>query len=92
ALIDGYEATLPLNGVAFEGSDLFDVLQNDADMASITIIPGMRQAVLKILAPQSACPIFEYITGQISAGRKQIRFFGKLFDGLLDVEIIFTPV
>lgn len=92
ALDDGCEATLPLNGVAFEGSDLFDVLQNDADMTSITIIPGMRQAVLKILAPQNAPPIFESITGQLSAGRKQIRFFGKLFGGLLDVEITFTPV
>lgn len=92
ALDEGCEATLPLNGVAFEGSDLFKVLRNDADMASITIIPGARSAVLKIFAPQSEPPIFESITGQLAAGRKQIRFSGTGCGGLLDIEIIFTPV
>ena len=92
AIDQGCEATLPLDGVMFEGSGLFDVLHNDADMASITIIPGARPAVLKILAPQSEPPIFESITGQLTAGRKQIRFSGAGFGGLLDVKIIFTPV
>lgn len=49
---EGREATLPLDGVVFEGSKLFDVLHKDADLASITIMPMARPAVLKILAPQ----------------------------------------
>lgn len=92
ALDEGCEATMPLDGVEFEGSDLFTVLQKDADMGSITIIPGARSAVLKILAPQSQPPIFESITGQLATGRKQIRFSGTGCGGLLDVEVIFTPV
>lgn len=92
AIDEGCEATLPLDGVAFEGLDLFAVLQNDSEMASITIMPGARPAVLKILAPQSEPPIFESIAGQLTTGRKQIRFSGAGCGGLLDVEVIFTPV
>lgn len=89
---EGREATLPLDGVVFEGSKLFDVLHKDADLATITIMPAARAAMLKILAPQSEPAIFETINGQLTAGRKQIRFAGVGCGGLLDVEIIFTPV
>lgn len=89
---EGREATLPLDGVVFEGSKIFDVLHKDANLASITIIPAARPAVLKILAPQSNPPIFEIITGKITTGRKQIRFSGAGCGGLLDVEINFTPI
>lgn len=88
---EGREATLPLDGVVFEGSKLFDVLHKDTDLASITIIPTARPAVLKILASQTGSAIFETISGQLTAGRKQIRFSGTGCGGLLDVEIIFTP-
>lgn len=91
AIDDGREATLPLDGVVFEGSKLFDVLHKDADLASITIMPAARPAVLKIIAPQTEPPIFETINGQLTAGRKQIRFAGAGCGGLLDVEIVFTP-
>lgn len=89
---EGREATLPLDGVVFEGSKLFDVLHKDADLATITIMPAARAAMLKILAPQSEPAIFETINGQLTAGRKQIRFAGVGCGGLLDVEIIFTPI
>ncbi|WP_139235484.1 MULTISPECIES: hypothetical protein [Comamonadaceae] len=88
---EGREATLPLDGVVFEGSKLFDVLHKDADLASITIMPMARPAVLKILAPQIEPAIFETIGGQLTAGRKQIRFAGAGCGGLLDVELAFTP-
>ncbi len=91
AIDGGCEATLPLDGVVFEGSKIFDVLHKDADLSSITIIPAARPAVLKILAPQNVPAIFETIAGQLSAGRKQIRFSGSGCGGLLDVEIVFTP-
>ncbi|MBY4596105.1 hypothetical protein [Ottowia caeni] len=90
AIDDGREATLPLDGVVFEGSKLFDVLHNDADLASITIMPAARPAVLKIFAPQTAPAIFESVAGQLTAGRKQIRFSGSGCGGLLDVEIIYS--
>jgi len=88
---EGREATLPLDGVVFGGSKLFDVLHKDADLASITIVPMARPAVLKILAPQIEPAIFETIGGQLTAGRKQIRFAGAGCGGLLDVELAFTP-
>lgn len=88
---EGREATLPLDGVVFEGSKLFDVLHKDADLATITIMPAARPAVMKILAPQTEPAVFETINGQLTAGRKQIRFAGAGCGGLLDVEIIFTP-
>ena len=91
AIDEGREATLPLDGVVFEGSKIFDVLHKDADLASITIMPATRPAVFKILAPLAEPAIFETINGQLTAGRKQIRFSGAGCGGLLDVEIIFTP-
>ena len=87
----GREVTLPLDGVVFEGSKLFDVLHKGADLASITIMPMARPAVLKILAPEVAPAIFEIISGQLIPGRKQIRFVGAGCGGLLDVELAFTP-
>ena len=55
---EGREATLPLDGVVFGGSKLFDVLHKDADLATITIMPAARAATLKILAPHSEPAIF----------------------------------
>lgn len=91
AVDNGSEVTLPLDNVVFEGSKLFDVLHNDADLASLTIMPAARPAVVKLLAPESDPAIFESITGQFTAGRKQLKFSGTGCGGLLKVEMMFTP-
>jgi hypothetical protein len=90
AIDEGREETMPLYGVSFEGSDLFRVLHNDANSASITIIPATRPALLKIMAQESDFSIFECISGQISAGRKQIRFSGSGFGDLIKFSTIYT--
>ena len=90
AFDQGCAATLPLDGVVFEGSDLFSVLSPGGDSGSITIIPPSRPAVLKIIAHEGQPPIFEVITGNVTAGRKQIKFSGRGYGGLLEVEVIFS--
>lgn len=83
----GLPVKLPMQGVSFEGSKLFNTMLEGAEQGTLTISPSSRPAVVKLFVPYEDAVTSEDINGTFAVGRRALHFEGSGYGGLINLEL-----